>query len=86
MITGMHVHLGRGLASENIDADGMHVHSRVGPCTATSRFDSTGGGASSSLHPTHERTGLIKTDIVNRAITLYEFVDARSMAPRMRSI
>jgi hypothetical protein len=28
------------------------------------------------LQATHERTGLSKTDIVNRAVSLYEFIDA----------
>lgn len=32
--------------------------------------------AAADLQITHERTGLSKTDIVNRAITLYEFIDA----------
>lgn len=29
------------------------------------------------LHRTQERTGLSKTDIVNRALTLYDFIDDR---------
>jgi hypothetical protein len=32
------------------------------------------------LQVIHDRTGLSKTDIVNRAITLYEFVDAELSA------
>jgi hypothetical protein len=32
--------------------------------------------AAGDLQATHDRTGLSKTDIVNRAITLYEFVAA----------
>jgi len=32
--------------------------------------------AATDLKITHERTGLSKTDIVNRAISLYEFIDA----------
>ena len=32
--------------------------------------------AAADLQAAHDRTGLSKTDIVNRAITLYEFVDA----------
>jgi hypothetical protein len=34
------------------------------------------GQAAADLQASHDRTGLSKTDIVNRAITLYEFVDA----------
>jgi|HubBroStandDraft_6_1064221.scaffolds.fasta_scaffold00062_27 hypothetical protein len=33
--------------------------------------------ASSALAGLGERTGLSKTDLVNRAITLYEFIDSR---------
>lgn len=32
--------------------------------------------AATDLQTTHERTQLSKTDIVNRAISLYEFIDA----------
>lgn len=32
--------------------------------------------AADDLQRTHERTGLSKTDVVNRAISLYEFIDA----------
>lgn len=32
--------------------------------------------AANDLQITHERTGLSKTDIVNRALSLYQFVDA----------
>ena len=31
--------------------------------------------AATDLQITHDRTGLSKTDIVNRAISLYEFID-----------
>lgn len=34
------------------------------------------------LHRLQERTGLSKTDLVNRAITLYEFVEAQLAAGR----
>lgn len=33
--------------------------------------------AAEDLQHTIERTGLSKTDIVNRALTLYEYIDAR---------
>jgi hypothetical protein len=33
--------------------------------------------AAADLQLTHERTGLSKTDITNRAISLYEFIDAQ---------
>jgi hypothetical protein len=33
--------------------------------------------AAEDLHRTQERTGLSKTDIVNRALTLYEFIDRK---------
>jgi hypothetical protein len=33
--------------------------------------------AASDLRQTVERTGLSKTDIVNRALSLYEYLDAR---------
>jgi hypothetical protein len=36
--------------------------------------------AATDLRITHERTHLSKTDIVNRAISLYEFVDAELKA------
>ncbi len=36
--------------------------------------------AAGDLKRTHERSGLSKTDIVNRAVTLYEFVDSRLAA------
>ena len=36
--------------------------------------------AATELQLTHDRTGLSKTDIVNRAISLYEFVDAEQGA------
>ena len=36
--------------------------------------------ASSDLQRTHERTQLSRTDLVNRAITLYEFADAEQHA------
>lgn len=32
--------------------------------------------AAEDLRNTQERTGLSKTDIVNRAVSLYEFIDA----------
>jgi hypothetical protein len=32
--------------------------------------------AADDLKSTQERTGLSKTDVVNRALTLYEFVDS----------
>jgi hypothetical protein len=32
--------------------------------------------AAADLLRTHSRTGLSKTDIVNRALSLYEFIDA----------
>jgi hypothetical protein len=32
--------------------------------------------AAADLQATYERTGLSKTDIVNRAVSLYEFIDA----------
>jgi hypothetical protein len=31
--------------------------------------------AATDLQATHDRTGLSKTDIVNRALSLYEFID-----------
>ena len=36
--------------------------------------------AANDLQVTHERTGLSKTDIVNRALSLYEFIDAELSA------
>jgi len=36
--------------------------------------------AATDLQATHERTGLSKTDIVNRAVSLYEFIDAELSA------
>jgi len=36
--------------------------------------------AASDLQSTHERTRMPKTDIVNRAVSLYEFVDAEMSA------
>lgn len=36
--------------------------------------------AGEDLQTTQERTGLSKTDIVNRAISLYEFIDAELSA------
>jgi len=33
--------------------------------------------AAADLQHTQERTGLSKTDIVNRAVSLYEYLDAR---------
>jgi hypothetical protein len=36
--------------------------------------------AAADLQALHDRTGLSKTDIVNRAITLYEFMDAELRA------
>jgi hypothetical protein len=36
--------------------------------------------ASDDLQRIQDRTGLSKTDIVNRAITLYEFIDAQLKA------
>lgn len=36
--------------------------------------------AANDLQITHDRTGLSKTDIVNRALSLYEFVDAELRA------
>ena len=33
--------------------------------------------AAEDLHRTQERTGLSKTDIINRALTLYEFIDRK---------
>ena len=36
--------------------------------------------AATDLETTHERTGLSKTDIVNRAISLYEYIDAELRA------
>jgi len=36
--------------------------------------------ASSGLAALSERTGLNKTDLVNRAIALYEFIDSRMAA------
>jgi hypothetical protein len=36
--------------------------------------------AGEDLQRLHDRTGLSKTDIVNRAITLYEFFDAQLKA------
>ncbi len=36
--------------------------------------------AAADLQITHERTHLSKTDIVNRAVSLYEFVDAELRA------
>jgi hypothetical protein len=36
--------------------------------------------AATDLQTTHDRTGLSKTDIVNRALSLYEFVDAELQA------
>src|SRR5271165_6445197 len=36
--------------------------------------------AAEDLQRLHDRTGLSKTDIVNRAISVYEFVDSESQA------
>ena len=36
--------------------------------------------AATDLQSTHERTRMSKTDIVNRAVSLYEFVDAEMSA------
>ena len=36
--------------------------------------------AANDLQVIHERTGLSKTDIVNRALSLYEFVDSELSA------
>jgi hypothetical protein len=36
--------------------------------------------AAADLQATHDRTRLSKTDIVNRAITLYEFIDTELSA------
>lgn len=36
--------------------------------------------AADDLRQTHERTGLSKTDIVNRAIGLYAFIDEQQTA------
>jgi hypothetical protein len=36
--------------------------------------------AAEDLRITHDRTGLSRTDIVNRAISLYEFIDAELRA------
>ena len=36
--------------------------------------------AAADLQNTHERTRMSKTDIVNRAVTLYEFVEAEMRA------
>ena len=36
--------------------------------------------AAEDLQRLHERTGLSKTDIVNRAISVYEFVDSQTQA------
>lgn len=36
--------------------------------------------AAADLEVTHERTDMSKTDIINRAISLYEFVDAEIRA------
>jgi hypothetical protein len=36
--------------------------------------------AQASLADLHARTGLSKTDLVNRAITLYEFIDTKMKA------
>ena len=38
--------------------------------------------ASGDLARLKERTGLSKTDIVNRAITLYKFIDAQAASDR----
>jgi hypothetical protein len=38
--------------------------------------------ASDDLQRLQERTNLSKTDIANRAITLYEFIDAQTRADR----
>jgi hypothetical protein len=38
--------------------------------------------AASDLQQLQDRTGLSKTDITNRAITLYEFIDAQLHAGR----
>ena len=38
--------------------------------------------ASTDLQHLQDRTGLSKTDLVNRAITLYEFIDAQLRAGR----
>jgi hypothetical protein len=37
--------------------------------------------AAADLQVTHERTGLSKTDIVNRAISLYKYIDAELSTP-----
>jgi hypothetical protein len=36
--------------------------------------------AAADLQITHERTNMSKTDIINRAVSLYEFVDAEMRA------
>ena len=36
--------------------------------------------AATDLQSTHERTRMSKTDIVNRAVSLYEFVEAEMSA------
>ena len=36
--------------------------------------------AADDLHRVQDRTGMSKTDIVNRAISLYEFIDAELAA------
>ena len=52
-------------------APGMSAHHSVGPITVTLIAK-----AAADLQITHERTRLSMTDIVNRAVSLYEFVDA----------
>jgi hypothetical protein len=36
--------------------------------------------AAADLQITHERTNMSRTDIINRAVSLYEFVDAETRA------
>ena len=43
-------------------------------------------GASADLQRLQERTGLSKTDLVNRAIHLYEFIDSQLKAGKSLSV
>jgi hypothetical protein len=71
--------------------DGMGMMSRGGsklpasperpPTTAADRITvALAAKAANDLQVTHNRTRLSKTDIVNRAVSLYEFIDAELSA------
>jgi hypothetical protein len=62
----------QGLEGDNTAAEA--------PETATRITVALVAKAASDLKKTHERTRLSRTDIVNRALSLYEFVDAELSA------